>query len=242
MNNKNGLVTRTAKTTGELFVRTIGQGEQQSRKICGYAILFGVPSVTLFKDGNYEEREVIDKCAISQEFLNSCDIKMTMYHNRQIVLARSDKGKGTLYYRVDPKGVYFEFDAPKTQHGDEALELVRRGDINGCSFVFSTYYNDDNFVKRVTEKINGIECVTCHVRKMTGIYDFTITTDPAYPDTSVDARERGKREAKNKAWRKAELIRKIREKVYGQIQSHKKIKKSKQEILNDLRNKINNKI
>ncbi|MBO5246147.1 MAG: hypothetical protein J6B28_02680, partial [Eubacterium sp.] len=41
-----------------------------------------------------------------------------------LILARSKNGKGTLTYSVDDKGVYFEFEAPKTVDGDKALELV----------------------------------------------------------------------------------------------------------------------
>ena len=89
-------VTRTLQTPGKLFVRESAPGEAPSRKICGYAIMFNVESVVLYQEGKYEEREVIEPCAISKEFLDGCDIKMTMYHNRQIVLARSNKGKGTL--------------------------------------------------------------------------------------------------------------------------------------------------
>ena len=122
-------------------MRESAPGEAPSRKICGYAIMFNVESVVLYQEGKYEEREVIEPCAISKEFLDGCDIKMTMYHNRQIVLARSNKGKGTLTYGIDQKGVYFEFDAPRTQHGDEAIELVKRGDLCGCSFIFTTYYD-----------------------------------------------------------------------------------------------------
>ncbi len=152
--------------------------------------MFNVESVVLYQEGKYEEREVIEPCAISKEFLDGCDIKMTMYHNRQIVLARSNKGKGTLTYGIDQKGVYFEFDAPRTQHGDEAIELVKRGDLCGCSFIFTTYYDDKNWVSQTEKVVNGVTQVTYHVRKMLGIYDFTIAADPAYPDTSIEARER----------------------------------------------------
>lgn len=183
-------VTRTLQTPGKLFVRESAPGEAPSRKICGYAIMFNVESVVLYQEGKYEEREVIEPCAISKEFLDGCDIKMTMYHNRQIVLARSNKGKGTLTYGIDQKGVYFEFDAPRTQHGDEAIELVKRGDLCGCSFIFTTYYDDKNWVSQTEKVVNGVTQVTYHVRKMLGIYDFTIAADPAYPDTSIEARER----------------------------------------------------
>ena len=233
----NEIVKRTVQTPGKLFVRESAPGEAPSRKICGYAIMFNTPSVVLEKDTDYEEREVIDPKAVTQNLLDSSNIVMTMYHNRQIVLARSNKGKGTLSYRIDSTGVYFEFDAPKTMYGDEALELVKRGDISGCSFIFGTYYFNPDYVKRTKKIVNGVEQVTCRVVKMTGIYDFTITTNPAYPDTSVEARERAEREAKRKAEHKAKAIREIRERVNGKpVRTQKQ---SKQEVIAGIRKKIN---
>ena len=83
----------------------------------------------------------------------------------------------------------FEFEAPKTAHGDEALELVRRGDLTGCSFMFSTRYYDDACVERTAKVVNGVTMITYTVKGVTGIYDFTLAADPAYPETSVEARE-----------------------------------------------------
>lgn len=231
MANKNELVKREIQTAGKLFVRESAPGEAQSRKICGYAIMFNVPSVILDKDEHYEEREVIKPCAVTKALLDSSDIIMTMYHNREIVLARSNKGKGTLSYRIDNKGVFFEFDAPNSPNGDEALELVRRGDITGCSFIFGSYYYNDEYVRREEKKVNGVTQVTCYVLKMTGIYDFTITTKPAYPDTSVEAREAQER----KAQKKAREIREIRERIGFKYPETKK--KSKAEIIRELRDK-----
>ena len=224
MANKNELVKREIQTAGKLFVRESAPGEAQSRKICGYAIMFNVPSVILDKDEHYEEREVIKPCAVTKALLDSSDIIMTMYHNREIVLARSNKGKGTLSYRIDSKGVFFEFDAPNSPNGDEALELVRRGDITGCSFIFGSYYYNDEYVRREEKKVNGVTQVTCDILKMTRIYDFTITTKPAYPDTSVEAREAQER----KAQKKAREIREIRERIGFKYPETKK--KSKAEV------------
>ena len=231
MANKNELVKREIQTAGKLFVREAAPGEAPSRKICGYAIMFNVPSVILDRDEHYEEREVIKPCAVTKALLDSSDIIMTMYHNREIVLARSNKGKGTLSYRIDNKGVFFEFDAPNSPNGDEALELVRRGDITGCSFIFGSYYYNDEYVRREEKKVNGVTQVTCYVLKMTGIYDFTITTKPAYPDTSVEAREAQER----KAQKKAREIREIRERIGFKYPETKK--KSKAEVIRELRDK-----
>lgn len=126
---------------------------------------------------------------MTEEFLNGQDIKMTMFHDGHLILARSNKGAGTLTYKVDDKGVSFEFEAPRTVDGDKALELVKRGDISGCSFAFSTRYWDTDFVERTTTNVNGRSKVTYNVKTITGIYDFTLTPDPAYTDTSVETRE-----------------------------------------------------
>ena len=186
-NNKAKIVQRTLTASG-VHVRE-GEEGGSSRTIAGYAIMFGVQSEVLWADERSEAREVIAREAVTQELLDGSDIKFTMFHDRQLILARSNKGKGTLSYSIDEKGVSFEFEAPATADGDKALELVRRGDIAGCSFAFSTYYYDDNYVSPATEIVDGIEVVTYTVRQILSIDDFTLAADPAYPSTSVDVRE-----------------------------------------------------
>ena len=86
---------------------------------------------------------------------------------------------------------------------------------------------------------------------MTAIHDFTITTKPAYPDTSVEARERAEREARRKAERKAEAIREIRERTgyykkqaeairarTGYYKKQAKVKPTKAEAIKETRDKI----
>lgn len=190
MDKKEKVVKRMLLTLGaNIHVREAAEGEAESRTITGYAILFNTESAPLWQDEDSEAREVIAPEAITKELLDNCDIKFTMYHNRQIILARSNKGAGTLTYSVDDKGVAFEFEAPKTAHGDEALELVRRGDLTGCSFMFSTRYYDDACVERTAKVVNGVTMITYRVKAITSVYDFTLAADPAYPDTSVEARE-----------------------------------------------------
>jgi len=189
MKDKKTLIRRQVFTPSELHVREASESEAPSRIIEGYAILFNVASAPLWKDEDGEAREVIAPEAVTTDFLSGCDIKMTMFHNRQLLLARSKNGEGTLSWVVDEKGVKFAFDAPHTADGDKALELVKRGDIGGCSFAFSTRYYDDACVERTAVAVNGYTTVTYRVKSMTGIYDFTLTDNPTYPDTSVEARE-----------------------------------------------------
>ena len=180
----------------ELHLRQ--SGDEESRTITGYAIVFNQRSVAFSDDETGSVYETISPKAVSRELLDASDIKMTMFHDRQLILARSNKGQGTLTYDIDEHGVSFAFDAPHTVDGDKALELVRRGDIAGCSFAFSTDYYDRDYVSRNVTTTDGKREVLYTVERITGIYDFTLAADPAYPSTEcsrlrdVEADERAK--------------------------------------------------
>lgn len=182
-------IKREYHTSGTLHVREAGEGEAPGRTIEGYAILFGIPSSPLWEDEEETVVEVIDREAVTQELLDGSDIKFTMFHDRQLLLARSKQGKGTLSYTLDEKGVRFSFDAPHTPDGEKALELVRSGIIDGCSFAFTTRYWDKSYVERTVRREGDRTVITCRVKLITGIHDMTITPDPAYSETSVEARE-----------------------------------------------------
>ena len=177
--------TREIRTFGEDYaprLREVGEG-QESRTIEGYAIVFGRESVLLndFWD-NY--KEIIEREAVTQELLDNSDIKMTLWHNREKLLARRNKGNGTLEVGIDDKGVWYRFDAPNTPDGNTALELVKRGDLAGSSFIYTT--NEADSV-RYDQLEDGT--VVRHVLEISRIYDMTIASDPAYEDTTVNARE-----------------------------------------------------
>ena len=156
---------------------------KESRTISGYAIVFGVES-RILADYWDNYREIIEPGAITEERLKDMDIKMTMYHNREKILARSNKGEGTLRLSVDEVGVHYEFDAPNTVDGDTALELVKRGDLSGSSFMFWT---DEKSGVSYEKRSDGI--MLRRVKTIGMIYDMTIAADPAYEQTSVKARE-----------------------------------------------------
>lgn len=211
--NKDTEIKRTlhVESTG-LHVRE-AEGDTPSRIISGYAVLFNTPSEPLWSDEDSEAREIIAPSAITKEFLDGCDIKFTMYHDRQLILGRSNKGTGTLSYFVDERGVGFNLELPDSPNGDEALSAVRRGDISGCSFAFTTYYWNEDFVERTADIVNGKSFVTYTVKAVTGVYDFTLAADPAYPETSVEARElvKGLRECPDDA--PAADLAKVKEQV-----------------------------
>ena len=166
-----------------------GNAQGDSRTIVGTAIVFNAESEVL-DDWGERFREVILPEACTMEFLNSQDIKMNMLHERELTIARANRGQGTLRLSVDEQGVHFEFEAPKCDLGDRCLEMVRRGDYSGCSFEFWP----EEYDKEVNEAPNGDVDVKITHRKFRAITALTIGMDPAYTQTSVNAREMAKRE------------------------------------------------
>ena len=166
----------------ELAVREAPQDAQgESRTIVGRAIVFNAESEML-DDWGYRFREVIKPEACTMEFLNSQDIKMNMLHSRDLTIARCNKGEGSMRLSVDEQGVSFEFDAPKCDIGDRCLEMVRRGDYSGCSFEFYPEEYD------VEEREGGKDVKIIH-KKFRALTALTIGMDPAYKQTTVNARE-----------------------------------------------------
>lgn len=155
------------------------QGE--SRTIEGTAIVFNTESEVL-DDWGTRFREVILPEAVTMEFLNTQDVKANLLHERELTLARNNKNaaNSTLHFTVDERGLHFEFEAPKCDIGDRALELVRNGVYSGCSFEF--------YPKDYDEKVEGDD-VTIYHRSFERLTAITIGMDPVYTATSVNARE-----------------------------------------------------
>lgn len=156
---------------------------ENSRIVEGYAIVFNQPSRKLFDKASKKVfTETIDPRAVTKLFLDDQDIKMLYNHSNDMLLARSTFGIGTLSYEIDDYGVKYRFEMPNTSVGNDVLELIRRGDVWGCSFAF-TYAKDG--IR--DEKRNGQNYRT--VIQMASIDDFSIVVDPAYLGTYVSTRE-----------------------------------------------------
>jgi len=157
----------------------------EGRAIDGYAIVFNQRSEVMI-DWSAEEGlrrfvEVISPSAINEELILKSDVKALVEHNRQRLLARYTKGKGTLELTIDEHGLRYKFEAPKTTDGDYAVEMVGRGDISGSSFAFRVYNENTTWVKEGEIWVRTIN-------KLDSIHDVTITTDPAYTQTEVNVR------------------------------------------------------
>ena len=167
----------------QLEIRNIGKFEvredENSRHISGYACVWDKVSVDL------GFRETIDKGAISQELLDNSDVYFNLNHDDNKILARWNKGVGSLKLSLDDTGLKFDFDAPKTDLGDTLLEYISRQDIQGCSFAFAVDYADET-AEEWGRTEDGI--VTRTIHKIGFLHDCSAVFNPAYPDTSISTR------------------------------------------------------
>lgn len=183
----------SAETCG-LQVRQTDEG-QQSREIEGRPIVFGVRSVNLTPWSiRRVVYEVLEPGCITNELLQRSDVVLNLNHSTEVqnVLGRCRNGKGTLSLTLGADKVECRCEMPNTNNANDALELMRRGDITGMSFAFMDDYEDsENGVsyERTEEVIDGKEVWIRHVKRITGLYDVAIVTNPAYEQTSVATRE-----------------------------------------------------
>lgn len=149
------------------------------RRIVGYAIVFNHESRVLYdKASRSTFIEVIRPEAVNMDFLGRQDIKLNFQHNNDNILARSCMGFGSLSYDIDDYGVKFSCELPNSSMGNDVLEMIRRGDVFGCSFAFT--YGKDGYkdVKTGSERYR-------YVTGFGSIDDFAIVVDPAYLGTMV---------------------------------------------------------
>lgn len=184
MSNNRKSNNRRTVTFGGYVTRSGGEGD--SRVIRGRAIVFGQPTV-LYEDDQVVIRETISPQAVTQEVVDRSDILLTMYHNPEIILGRSKKGKGSLKITLSEDGLDFEASMPETSDGDTALALIRGGQIDGCSFIATV--NEEEYVKsRTLSKDDKGRKVADYVIKKVGVLkDLTVCPNPAFPQTYVDA-------------------------------------------------------
>lgn len=174
-----------------LQIREAAEGEE-SRTLVGYALKFGTRSVNLTPWSSWREvYEILEPGCISMEMLNRQDVVFTAFHNREKVLGRCTNGKGTLRMSIDSVGLRIECEMPHTELGNEMLELVKRGDLCGMSFAYTTDEDDsENAVsyEREGDK-DGKEVWLRHVKRIDNVYDVTVAASPAYEDTEISQRE-----------------------------------------------------
>lgn len=145
------------------------------RTVSGYAIRFNEDSAFM----GFTER--ISPSALPASMLENADIFAYFNHDWSKVLARTPK---SLKLDLRDDGLYYEFEAPNTQDGNDLLEHIKRGEMYGTSFAFSL--PEDGSGEVWTKQEDGT-----YLREIVmfdALYEISPVYTPAYPTTSVSAR------------------------------------------------------
>lgn len=147
----------------------------------GYAMLFDVQS-----DG-LPFYETIERGALDGVVERSDVFALLNHSLERGVLARSNRGRGSLSLEVDERGLKYRFTIPDTAIGRELAENLRRGEIDSSSFGFTV--DEDKWEKRD----DGIW--SRRIIRIAELFDVSPVYRAAYSATSVSLRGRERAEA-----------------------------------------------
>jgi len=158
-----------------MTLETRGQGtaQCQGNTLTGHAAVFNSPADL------GEFAEVIRPGAFARSLASGASVA-ALYHHDSMALLGTTKS-GTLELREDNHGLAFSLELPSTTYARDLAELVKRGDVSGCSFGFTVPDGGDRWEQRSNGKPLR-ELLAVDLREV------TITSVPAYPDTSVALR------------------------------------------------------
>jgi len=170
----------------------------ESKMVIGKAICFESPS----NDMGFIE--TIKRGAISQELLDNSDVFARMNHSDDYVLARSKKGKGSLTLELRDDGVYYSFQIPNTEKGNELLEHIRRGEISTSSFAFRVA--DEPNAERWYKTEDGV--IHRDINKIGYLADISPVFSEAYSETYCSLRGEDMVKTSQEIDSKMDLLRK----------------------------------
>lgn len=157
-----------------LEIRANGTLSATGKTLTGYAAVFNSEAVL----GDFSE--VIRHGAFAKSLATGSNIR-ALYHHQGDALLGTTRG-GSLQLREDAKGLAFELALPDTSHGKDLAILVGRGDVAGCSFGFRVAPGGDRWERRGSDLLRELLDVD--------LVEITLTSDPAYQDTTVAMRSR----------------------------------------------------
>lgn len=160
--------------TKQLEIRALNNVEQIEENVVeGYALKFNKESRDL---GGFVE--TISPTAL--DGVDLTDVRCFLDHDSSKLLGRTSSG--TLELNIDDIGLKFRCVLPNTSVGRDAMELVKRGDLNQCSFGFTVKHNDwhkrsDTLLERTITQIGQL-------------FEISLVSIPAYDDTDVTVASR----------------------------------------------------
>jgi HK97 family phage prohead protease len=164
-----------------------GEDGKESRTVEGYAVVYD--DWTTIGDNYF--REKISPGALTNTLRNS-DIRLLFNHDTSQLLAR-EKSQ-TLRVKEDNQGLYFIATIPESR--DDILEMIKRGDLDECSFAFRVGKQTWTWA----EETEGITIDERVIEEISAIPEITLAPFGAYKNTSVGLRSKeAALEERNKA-------------------------------------------
>lgn len=147
--------------------------EGTAPQLAGYAAVFDQLSQVLY--GQF--REKIVRGAFAGSIGEGADVRALWNHDTNMPLGRTRAG--TLRLAEDAHGLRVEIDPPMTQAGRDAVESIRRGDVDQMSFGFEVLEDawDKDEAGTLVRTLHKVQ-----------LYEVSPVVFPAYTGTMVAAR------------------------------------------------------
>lgn len=160
------------KETRHIEIRA-EQTESKEMIITGTPIVFNTPTTINDPMGQYTE--IIKRNAL--DGVDLTDTRLLVNHDyNKIPLAKTPK---TMELWTDDKGLQMRAILPDTEEARSVYTAVKRGDMTGMSFSFTTDGDGSHY---------DVEKRTRTISRINKLYECSIVNFPAYQTTSVEAR------------------------------------------------------
>ena len=170
----------TRQVTIPVQIRSVSD-EEQEPTIEGYALKYNKPSQVLGGFVRFIEQ-------IAPGALQDCDMSnvvATINHDQNQVLGRSGVN---LELTTDEVGLKFSVTPTDTTFAHDLITNIEAGVINQCSFAFTVADGDD--AQEWTDSTQDGVDYERTIYRIARLYDVSIVTMPAYPDTEAKVGQR----------------------------------------------------
>ncbi|MFW6047641.1 MAG: HK97 family phage prohead protease [Candidatus Woesearchaeota archaeon] len=164
-------------TNNKEIIRAYFDEETQKKYISGYAVVFEQLSKRILENGKLFYEKILRN---SLENTDLSNVIMCLNHDKNQMLARTKSE--TLELNIDDYGLFYRFEVPNTNLGNDIYEQVSRGDYKENSFAYMLDEKNRNDVEYIKDKEYGLIRIVKNIRKIT---DCSIVRDGAYNQTYI---------------------------------------------------------
>lgn len=160
--------------------RQAENGRSDDWTLSGHAAVFGRMSDDL---GGF--REILEPGAFRSALRAQPDVRLLFGHNSDTLIPLARTKSGTLELREDTTGLHVWAKVAPTTFANDMRIAMQRGDLDQMSFAFSIADGGDDW------NVDDDDAVVRTIRQdgVSALYDVSVVTYPAYPQTDASIRE-----------------------------------------------------